>query len=128
MAREAKNGNSTSEAETGSEKSTAEDLLAIEQLVGDLEKRLHRLNKAVKRETTGATDDVSEFVDEVLGEASERLREGIRSLAHSVSAEAVRAGADALNRVAREVDHRPLALLVAAVGVGFLLGLATRRL
>jgi ElaB/YqjD/DUF883 family membrane-anchored ribosome-binding protein len=128
MARQAKNGTSTTDKDSRPSKSTAEDLLEIEGLVSDLEKRLQRLNGAVKREASGASDDVSEFVHEALGDVSERLRESVRSMAQSVSEEAVRAGADTLNRIAREVDHRPFALLAAAAGIGFLLGLATRRL
>ncbi len=128
MARQSKNGTSSTEGETRSGKATAEDLLAIEELVADLERRLHRINVAVKREASGAAGDVSELVDDTLGDFSERLREGVRSLAQSVSEEAVRTGADTLNRIAKEVDHRPFALLAAAAGIGFLLGLATRRL
>jgi len=128
MARQAKNGTSNAEAESRSAKSATEDLVSIEELVSDLEKRLHRLNNAVKREATGASGDVSEFVSDTLNDVSDRVRESMRTLAQSVSEEAVRAGADTLNRIAREVDHRPFALLAAAAGIGFLLGLATRRL
>ena len=127
MARPAKNGTTPSDDESRSTKSTAEDLFAIEELVGDLEKRLRRLNSTVKREATGATSDVSDFVNETLSDVSDRLRESVRGLAQSVSEEAVRTGADALNRIAKEVDHRPFALLAAAAGIGFLLGLAIRR-
>ncbi len=128
MGRQAKNGSSKSEDRAQASKPTADELLAIEELVADLEKRLRRVNEAVKREASGATTDVSDFVNDTFNDVSERLRDSVRTLAHSVGEEAVRAGADTLNRIAREVDHRPFALLAAAAGIGFLLGLATRRL
>jgi ElaB/YqjD/DUF883 family membrane-anchored ribosome-binding protein len=119
-----KNGTSTA---SQAERSPNEEIVAIEELMGDLEKRLQRLNSAVKREATGATGDVSDFIDEALGGVTERLRETARTLAHSMTDEAARVGADTLKRIGQEIDNRPFALLGLAAGIGFLLGMASRR-
>jgi ElaB/YqjD/DUF883 family membrane-anchored ribosome-binding protein len=41
--------------------------------------------------------------------------------------EAAKLGNDALRRLSREVEHRPLVTLAVAVGVGILIGVASRR-
>ena len=38
-----------------------------------------------------------------------------------------RMGNDALHRITTEVEHRPLATLAVAIGVGILIGIAGRR-
>ena len=45
---------------------------------------------------------------------------------HSMSDEAAKLGNDALRRLSNEVEHRPLVTLAVAVGVGILVGLASR--
>jgi ElaB/YqjD/DUF883 family membrane-anchored ribosome-binding protein len=41
--------------------------------------------------------------------------------------EAAKLGNDALQRLSREVEHRPLVTLAVAVVVGILIGVASRR-
>jgi ElaB/YqjD/DUF883 family membrane-anchored ribosome-binding protein len=41
--------------------------------------------------------------------------------------EAAKLGNDALRRLSSEVEHRPLVTLAVAVGVGILIGVASRR-
>jgi hypothetical protein len=43
-----------------------------------------------------------------------------------MSDEAAKFGNDALRRLSNEVEHRPLVTLAVAVGVGILVGLASR--
>ncbi len=45
---------------------TAEEIAAIEDLMGDLEKRLRRLSGTARNEVSGAAGDVRRFVSEAL--------------------------------------------------------------
>jgi ElaB/YqjD/DUF883 family membrane-anchored ribosome-binding protein len=62
------------------------------------------------------------------------IAERFRGDAGAVTDEAARIGSaaaklgnDALNRLSKEVEHRPLVTLAVAVGVGILVGLASHR-
>ena len=44
----------------------AEEIAAIEELMSDLEKRLRRLSGTARREASGASGDVSDFVSDAL--------------------------------------------------------------
>jgi ElaB/YqjD/DUF883 family membrane-anchored ribosome-binding protein len=102
--------------------STAEEITAIQDLMSDLEKRLHRLSGATKREYSGASGDVNEFVNDALAGIMGRVREG----AHSVGNKATHLSNDALKKITDEVEQRPFAMLAIAVGIGFIFGLARR--
>ena len=102
--------------------STADEIAAIQDLMGDLEKRLHRLSGATKREFSGASGDINEFVNDALAGIMERVREG----ANSATDKAAHLGGDAVKKLTDEVEQRPLAMLAIAAGLGFLFGL-TRR-
>src|SRR5882762_676995 len=54
---------------------TAEEIAAIEDLMSDLEKRLRRLSGNAKREASGATGDVGDFVNEALARIMARVRD-----------------------------------------------------
>ena len=41
--------------------------------------------------------------------------------------DALKMGGDALRRLEDEVEHRPLAMLAVAAGLGLLIGMMTRR-
>src|ERR1700745_2631835 len=105
----------------------AEEIAAIEDLMSDLEKRLRRLSGAARNEASGASDEVGDFVSEALERIKKRVRESAVGVTESVAAEASRLGNDAFKRVTAECDHRPLVMLALAAGIGFLVGLATRR-
>jgi ElaB/YqjD/DUF883 family membrane-anchored ribosome-binding protein len=102
--------------------STGEEITAIQDLMSDLENRLHRLSGATKREYSGASGDVNEFVNDALAGIMGRVREG----AHSVSNKATHLSNDALKKITDEVEQRPFAMLAIAVGIGFIFGLARR--
>lgn len=101
---------------------SAEEIAAIQDLMSDLERRLHRLNGTTKRELSGAYSDVNEFVNDALAGIMDRVRDG----AHSVTDKAAHLGGDAFKKITDEVEQRPLAMLGIAAGIGFLFGLARR--
>ena len=105
----------------------AEEIAAIEDLMSDLEKRLRRLSGTARRETSGASSDVRDFVGEALERIMNRARESASDVTSSVADEAARIGSDAFKKLTDEVEHRPLMMLAIAAGVGFLAGIATRR-
>jgi ElaB/YqjD/DUF883 family membrane-anchored ribosome-binding protein len=105
----------------------AEEIAAIEDLMGDLEKRLRRLSGSARRETSGASSDVRDFVGEALERIMNRARESASDATFSVADEATRIGIDAFKKVTDEAEHRPLMMLAIAAGIGFFAGLANRR-
>lgn len=105
---------------------TADEVEAIQDLITDLEKRLSRLNKVAKKEVAGGASDVSDFVAEALAGITSRVRDGAGSVSDEVVEKATKIGADALKRITKEVDERPLAMLAVAAGIGFLFGLSRR--
>lgn len=105
----------------------ADEIAAIEDLIGDLEKRLRRLSTTAKTEASGASSDVGDFVSEALAGIMERVRDSASGVSKSVADEATKIGADAFKKITDEVEHRPLLMLGIAAGIGFLAGLANRR-
>ncbi len=106
---------------------TAAEIAAIEDLMSDLEKRLRRLSDTARRETSGASSDIRDFVSDALGTIMKRVRDSAADVSDTVAEEAVRYGGDAVKKLTDEVEQRPLIMLGIAAGVGFLLGLANRR-
>ncbi len=105
----------------------ADEVAAIKNLVGDLEKRLHRLSGKAKREASKASDDVGDFVGDALDRLTNRMRENAIGASRSVAYEANRFGNKAFQKMADEIENRPLVMLAIAAGVGFLAGLTNRR-
>ena len=114
-------------AKSRSATATADEIAAIQDLMSDLEGRLRRLQGSVKREASGATGDVSEFVTEALNDIAERVRAGARNVGQQVTGEAAKLGTDTLKKITDEVEQRPLLVLAVAAGVGFLLGMLQHR-
>jgi ElaB/YqjD/DUF883 family membrane-anchored ribosome-binding protein len=106
---------------------SSDEIVAIEELMQDLETRLRRLNTKAKSEASGASGDISDFVSDALAGIADRLRNGAESVTHSITDEATRVGTDAVKKIWDEMEHRPLATLAIAAGVGYLLGLMGRR-
>jgi ElaB/YqjD/DUF883 family membrane-anchored ribosome-binding protein len=105
----------------------AEEIAAIEDLMGDLEKRLRRLSGTARREASGATGEVGDFVSEALERIMSRVRDSASGVTHTVAEEATRFGTDAFKKLTDEVENRPLVMLGIAAGLGFLIGLSNRR-
>src|SRR5262245_66684144 len=88
----------------------AEEVAAIEDLVGDLEKRLRRLSGTAKREAYGTSDDIGEFVSDALDRIMSRVRESAAGVS-PVTDEAKRFSGDAFRKLTDEVENRPLLML-----------------
>jgi ElaB/YqjD/DUF883 family membrane-anchored ribosome-binding protein len=101
---------------------TTEEITAIQDLMSDLEKRLHRLSGTTRREFSGASGDINEFVNDALDGIMARVRDG----AQSASNKATHIGSDAFKKITDEVEQRPFTMLAIAAGVGFIAGLARR--
>ncbi len=106
--------------------STAEEIASIQELMSDLERRLHRLSGATKREFSSASGEINDFVNDALAGIMSRVREGAHSVSHSVADKATHIGSDAFKKITDEVEERPLTMLAIATGVGFLFGLSRR--
>jgi ElaB/YqjD/DUF883 family membrane-anchored ribosome-binding protein len=106
--------------------STTEEIAAIQELMNDLEKRLHRLSGATKREFSGASGEINDFVNDALAGIMDRVREGAQSVSHSVADKATHIGSDAFKKITQEVEERPLTMLAIATGIGFLFGMSRR--
>jgi hypothetical protein len=113
----------------------ASNLSAIEGRLRSLESEVERVGrKAGKRASAGmssAGDQVGDAIASAVSEIVDRFRSGRRFAgdeAMRVGNEAAKFGAkvgnDALERVASEVEHRPLVTLAVAIGVGILIGMA----
>ena len=95
--------------------------------VSDLEKRLRRLSGTAKREASGSSDEIGEFVSDALDRIMSRVRESAAGISQSVTDEAKRFSGDAFRKLTDEVENRPLLMLGIAAGIGFLAGMANRR-
>jgi hypothetical protein len=113
----------------------APSISAIEGRLRALESEIERAGrKAGRRASANASaagDHIGDAIASAVTEIVERFRGG-RRLAGDEAVrfgnEAARLGAkvgnDALERVASEVEHRPLVTLAVAIGVGILIGMA----
>src|SRR6516225_2336705 len=102
----------------------------IDQRLRALERRLERIGGRSAASAAQVADRVGETIASALNGMAERLRGGANSMrdeAAKIGSEAAKLGNDALRRLSNEVEHRPLVMLVVAVGVGILVGLASHR-
>jgi hypothetical protein len=104
----------------------------IERLLRDFESRLARMTGVGRHAPVAAArkvDDVGDTIATGLGELAERIRGRARHAdVAQLGDDALRLGNDALRKLTREVERRPLITLAVAVGVGALVvGLLARR-
>ena len=101
----------------------------LERQVRSLERRLETAANRTPSAVARKTDEFSEMIASALGTMVDRFRNGTGSLgdAGDLGREAARVGNDALRRLSKEVERRPLVTLGVAVGVGVLVGLASHR-
>ena len=85
----------------------ADEIAAIEDLMSDLEKRLRRLSGSAKREASGASGDVGDFVSEALARIMARVRDSASDTTESVADDMAGYGIDAIKKLTREVEQRP---------------------
>ena len=109
---------------------------AFSSEVGDIERRLQALQRGIDKLGTRASsnardaaDGLSEAVALALSNWADRFRQGASSLGeHSVPffKDATRYGTAALSQISKETERRPLFAIAVALGVGVLIGMATR--
>jgi ElaB/YqjD/DUF883 family membrane-anchored ribosome-binding protein len=103
-----------------------------------IEKELGALGKSAGRRASSgvstAANQIADAIAPVLADLTDRFRRSQRAAldqATSFGNDAVRAGSragnDALDRLTDEAKQRPLVTLAVAVGIGILIGFATRR-
>ena len=109
----------------------SERIADLERLVHDLEQRLTQVSRRVASDAPRAVDRVGEAVASALGEIADRFRGRARAAGKDAAAfsdEALEFGNDALRKLTREVEQRPLVVLAVALAVGALAaGLFARR-
>jgi len=97
--------------------------------VREIERRLRSLEQQLERvggRTSASTAEVAERAGAAIAPVLSSIADRFRGGTHSMSDEAAKLGNDALRRLSNEVEHRPLVTLTVAVGVGILVGLASR--
>jgi ElaB/YqjD/DUF883 family membrane-anchored ribosome-binding protein len=112
---------------TRTKSAAADEISAIEDLISDLEKRLHRLSGSAKREASGASGDVGDFVSEALASIMKRVSNGSNDSVDSLTDDVARYGIGAFKKLTKEVEQRPLVLLGIAASVGFLAALLSNN-
>ena len=104
----------------------------LDRLLHDLERRLAGLSRTVYAPRAApAVDRVSDSFSAAFNDVADKFRGRARAVvgdASHLSEDALKFGNDALRKLTREVEHRPLMMLAIAVGVGALAtALLTRR-
>jgi ElaB/YqjD/DUF883 family membrane-anchored ribosome-binding protein len=97
--------------------------------VRDIERRLRSLEQQLERvgdRTSGSTAEIAERVEAAIAPVLSSIADQFRGGAHSMGNEAAKLGNDVLRRLSNEIENRPLVTLAVAVGVGILVGLASR--
>lgn len=103
-------------------KASSDDIAAVEELMQDLETRLHRLN-AKANDLPNGPEDISDFVAQTLARIAAQVRDTAGAATDSLADEATRASSDILKRIWQEMERRPLTTLAIAAAAGYLLGL-----
>jgi ElaB/YqjD/DUF883 family membrane-anchored ribosome-binding protein len=113
----------------------APDLSAIEGRLRSLENEIERVGRRAGRRASAGMSSAGDQIGEAIASAASEIVDRFRSGRRLAGDEAVRfgneaakfgakVGNDALDRVASEVEHRPLVTLAVAIGVGILIGMA----
>ena len=102
----------------------------IERRLRSIEQRLERAGGRASASASQTADYVGDTVASTLNSIADRFRGSAGSVSDEMAklgGEAAKLGNDALRRLSKEVEHRPLVTLAVAVGVGILVGLASHR-
>src|SRR5262245_9408859 len=108
--------------QSGYSRTMASNVREIETRLRSLEQQLERVGDRTSASTAEVVERVGAAIAPVLSNIADRSRGG----ANALSDEAAKLGNEALRRLSNEVEHRPLVTLAVAVGVGILVGLASR--
>jgi ElaB/YqjD/DUF883 family membrane-anchored ribosome-binding protein len=115
---------------SGYSRALSVDVSEIERRLRELEHRLERAGSRTSARTADAAERIGERIAASLTGIAEQFRGGAgvaTDEAVRIGGEAAKLGNDALRRLSREVERRPLVILAVAVGVGILVGLASHR-
>ena len=113
----------------------APSVAAIQKHLGAVETELEKIGRMAGRQTSdaaaAASDQIGDAISTILSEMVERFRKGRRAagdhagrLGNQALDVGAKYGSDALQRVAREAEHRPLITVGVALGIGILIGAA----
>jgi ElaB/YqjD/DUF883 family membrane-anchored ribosome-binding protein len=113
----------------------APSISAIEGRLRALENELDRVGRKAGRRASANVSAAGDHIGDAIASAVTEIVDRFRSGRRLAGDEAVRfgneaakfgakVGNDALERVASEVEHRPLVTLAVAIGVGILIGMA----
>jgi ElaB/YqjD/DUF883 family membrane-anchored ribosome-binding protein len=101
---------------------------AIDRRLRSLEQRLDRARGRVSASAAQGADHVGDVIASTLDRVADRFRDGaLGEEATKIGTEAAKLGNDALRRLAREVEARPLVTLAVAIGIGVLVGVLSQR-
>ena len=114
----------------------APSISAIEGRLRALEKEIDRVGRKAGRRASDNVSAAGDHIGDAIASAVTEIVDRFRSGRRLAGDEAVRfgneaakfgakVGNDALERVASEVEHRPLVTLAVAIGVGILIGMAS---
>ena len=101
---------------------------SMDRQLRSLQKRLERVRGRVSTDSAEGADKFGKAIASMLDEVAERFRDGsLGDEAAKIGTEAAKLSNDALRRVSREIEARPLVALAVAIGVGILVGLVSQR-
>ncbi len=110
---------------------------AVSAEVGEIERRLRALEKDLEKIGSRATasarqsaEGLGDAIASALGGWADRFRRSAASIGDQSAGfgkDAAKFGANALSRVSEETGTHPLFALAVAIGVGVLIGMASRR-
>jgi ElaB/YqjD/DUF883 family membrane-anchored ribosome-binding protein len=109
------------------------NISALEGRLHDLEDQIEKLGRSAGRRASANVSAAGDHIGDAIAvtEIVERFRSGRRvagdeavRFGNEAAKFGAKVGNDALQRVASEVEHRPLVTLAVAIGVGILIGMA----
>ncbi len=98
----------------------------VDDLILSLQERIDRINALTKRGAGHAADGVSELVVNAISGLTSQVADRAKGNANSVTDEVAKLGTNAMRRVVREIDKRPLLTVAIAAGIGFIFAMARR--
>jgi hypothetical protein len=120
----------SSNARATMQRAVSDDVAAmraeVDDLIVSLEDRIDRINALTKRGAGHAADGVNDLVLNAIASLTGQVADRAKDNAKSMSDEVAKIGTNALRRVVREIDRRPLLTIALAAGIGFVVAMARR--
>jgi len=98
----------------------------VADMIASLDERINRLNRLTKQGAAHAAEGANDIVLNAISGLTSQVTGRAQANVASASDEVAKFGSQAIDRVVREIDKRPLLTLAIAAGIGFLAGLARR--